>query len=68
MFDMSEWLYEYLMKLSQEQVVEIMYDALDNMEAYNGRSKTYCIVTAIPDATATETDKGYKYTLPKVTG
>ena len=67
MFDMPDWLYEYLMKLPKEQVIEIMADALDLMQAYNGRTIAYCIVTSIEGATCTETNTGrYTYTLPKV--
>lgn len=63
---LPEWLYGYLMKLDKETLLDIMEEALDAMQAYNGRSPTYCIVSAIPNAKIEETDRGYRYQLPKL--
>ncbi len=66
MSSIPEWLYEYLLQLPALQLVEIMADALDLMNQYNGRTHTFCIVSSIEDALVTETDNGYEYQLPKI--
>ena len=64
MLELPEWLHEYLMQLSTEQVIEIMADAIDQMQAYNGRSITFCIISSIEGGECIETDTGYTYRLP----
>jgi hypothetical protein len=67
MLNLPDWLFDYLMMLPKEDVIEIMANALDLMEAWNGRGITYCIVSSIEDATATETEEGgYTYQLPEI--
>lgn len=44
---MNEQLYERLMQLPPENLISLMMMALDEMQAYNGRSRTHCIMTAI---------------------
>jgi len=65
MFDISDWLYEHLMTMEQHDMLEVMCDALDNMQAWNGRTATYCIATACPDIEVIETDEGIKYRIGK---
>jgi len=65
-YDMPEWLYAYLMKLSQEQMLEVMSGALDMMQQYNGRSHVFCIVSSVDGSEVIETDKGYTYRLPVI--
>jgi len=64
MLIVSNKLYEYLLELDKAVVLEIMGEALDMMQSYNGRSQTFCIISSIPGATVTETDDGYEYKLP----
>jgi len=66
MLDLPEWLFAYLMQMPKEKIIEVMSDALDQMQAYNRRTMAYCIVSSIEGATCTETDDGYKFTLPKI--
>ncbi len=67
MLDLPEWLFAYLMQMSKEKVIQVMTDALDQMQEWNGRTMTYCIVSSIEGATCTETDTGgWKYSLPKI--
>jgi len=65
MLDFPEWLYEYLMQLPKDQLIEVMADGLDQMQQYNGRTKAYCIVSSIEGATCEETGNGYRYSLPE---
>lgn len=66
MVDIDDRLYEYLTQnFTKAALVEIMCDALDLMQQYNGRSMTYCIVSSIPGASVRENDDGtYSYGLP----
>lgn len=44
---MNEQLEQMLLNLDKEELLDIMYQALDMMESYNGHSKTYCIMCAL---------------------
>jgi hypothetical protein len=44
---MDDRLHEMLMRLPRKNLVNLMWDALDHMQAYNGRTPTQCIVMAI---------------------
>ena len=37
----------HLLKLPKQNLVNLMLSALDEMQVYNGRSKTECIATAL---------------------
>lgn len=43
---MNDKLYEILLKLPKKNLINLMWEALDNMQEYNGRSRTQCIVMA----------------------
>lgn len=58
---MNEKLYKFLMGLPQDVMLGIMWSALDEMQSYNGRSRTDCIALALG---CEETETG-RYTLPK---
>lgn len=45
--DMPEDLYCYLQRFSKEQLIEIMSEALDYMQQYNGRTIKFCILSAM---------------------
>ncbi len=63
---MNEKLYELLMKLPKKNLINIMWSALDEMQAYNGRTRMYCIMESIgADITEME-DGGYKYLPPSI--
>ena len=36
--------------VSKEQIIVVMYDALDTMQRYNGNTVTYCLIGAIKDS------------------
>jgi hypothetical protein len=44
---MDDRLYDLLLKLPRKNLIHLMWDALDEMQAYNGRSKTHCVATAM---------------------
>jgi len=44
---MNEKLYEKIMKLPKSNIVNLMWGALDEMQAYNGRSRQECILLAM---------------------
>ncbi len=63
MLDISDNLYEHLMTLEKDVLIDIMAEALDFMQGYNGRTKTYCIMEAM-GAEIIENDDGsitYKF-------
>ena len=63
---MNEKLYELLMKLPKKNLINIMWSALDEMQAYNGRTRMYCIMESI-GADITELEDGrYKYLPPSI--
>ena len=59
---MVEKLNDLISKLPKQNIINLMWEALDIMESYNGRSKTNCILRAM---NAMEFDEG-KYKLPSV--
>lgn len=59
---MDERLYELLLKLPRRNLVHIMWEALDLMQQYNGRSKMYCIAMAIGAKEDSKQDG--KYSIP----
>ena len=44
---MQDDLYNYLMKLPKANLINLMWSALDEMQAYNGRSRMFCIMEAM---------------------
>lgn len=44
---MDDKLYELLLKLPKENLINLMCMALDEMKCYNGRTVTYCICNAL---------------------
>ncbi len=63
---MNEKLYELLMKMPKKNLINIMWDALDVMQAYNGRTKMFCIMESI-GAVAHEDEYGcITYSIPKI--
>lgn len=47
---MNEKLYDYVnQNLTKEQILDIMDDALDLMQQYNGRTVDYCISESLRD-------------------
>jgi hypothetical protein len=47
---MNNKLYEMLTKLPRRNLIHLMWAALDEMQAYNGRSSQECIMLAIEGA------------------
>ena len=45
------------MKLPKQNLINLMWEALDHMQAYNGRSRTTCICMAM-DCEEVEKDNG----------
>ena len=44
---MDEKLYQRIKQLPKENIINLMWGALDIMQGYNGRSRTQCIATAL---------------------
>jgi len=44
---LNEKLFNFLMKLPKRNLINLMSYSLDLMQHYNGRTKTYCIATAL---------------------
>lgn len=44
--DMPEALHNWLLCQTKEKLLEVMFEALELMQGYNGRSLRYCIATA----------------------
>jgi|GEM_PF-6773429 len=47
---MDEKLYEMLEKLPRNNLIHLMWQALDEMQAWNGRSRQECIMIAMGSA------------------
>lgn len=61
---MDNKLFETVMKLPKEHIVNLMWNALDEMQYYNGRTKTTCILLAMG---AKEADSdGHKWRIPSL--
>lgn len=56
-----------LARKTKEELIDIMYDALDLMQQYNGRSRFHCIAVACGyEAVESENDDGtYTYKFKK---
>jgi hypothetical protein len=65
MDELSDKLYEILIKLPRKNLVNIMWGALDEMQAYNGRSRQGCILEAMGAEKETSESGNFKYKLPK---
>jgi len=44
---MNNEIYEILLKLPKKNIINLMWEALDHMQAYNCRSRTYCILESM---------------------
>ena len=53
-----------LRKLPRENLVNLMYTALSEMQAYNGKSPTFCILESVGAHQEEQLDGSYKVTLP----
>jgi hypothetical protein len=60
----SDTLDKFLLSFNKSIIYNIMLEALDIMQAYNGRSITYCICEAIGAETAEHDDGTYSWKLP----
>lgn len=47
---MNDNLYETLTKLPRKNLIHLMWQALDEMQAWNGRSRQECIMIALGDS------------------
>lgn len=61
--DMPDRLYETLTKLPKKNLINLMWTALDEMQAYNGRSRTTCLMLAMGNAVESKESEsgGTKY-------
>lgn len=62
---MNDRLYEILMKLPRKNLIHCMLEALDEMQSWNGRTKTYCITKAL-GGESVERDDGVYYKMPSL--
>lgn len=58
---MSEKVFKLLEKFTKNELIDLMYSALDEMQSYNGRTKLFCIMTALG---AKLDEEKNMYTLP----
>jgi hypothetical protein len=58
MWDIPDKLYDLLLGMEKQKMLDLMLTALENMQAYNGRSLTDAIVMSIPDAREVEKEDG----------
>ncbi len=63
---MDEKLYNVLMKLPKKNIINLMWEALDAMQAYNGRTRTYCLLETLGAKCINFEDPAPKYKLPSV--
>ena len=61
----SDRLYERLLRMKKEALLETMLEALDTMQAYNGRSITTCIMMALGAESHEDDDGNVRWVLPK---
>ena len=61
----SDILYNRLLKLPRVNLINLMWAALDEMEAYNRRSKIYCIMEAM-EAECIDSEEGTKWKIPSL--
>lgn len=54
-----------LMQEHKGDLIDIMAEAIDLMQAYNGRSVTYCIVMALGGSAEEREDGSTRYKYPK---
>lgn len=59
---MEDKLFDALLKLPKENIINLMMIALDGMQQYNGKSRTTCVLLAMG---ATQTDDG-KWKIPAI--
>lgn len=55
--DCPDKLYDLLVKLSKDKLIDVMYSAVDHMGSYNGRTSYTCIMLGLG---GTKTEKGWK--------
>lgn len=60
---MNEKLYDMLLSLPKQSLLNVMLAAIDEMEGYNGQSKTSAIMRAVG---AEEAEDGRSWKLPAV--
>lgn len=60
LIEIPDTLYDRLMKKKKDELIDVMLEALDEMQAYNGRTPTYCICVAL-GAVPEETENGIIY-------
>ena len=56
-------LHEVMEKLTKDELISLVYTSLDNMQAYNGRTREWCILDAM-GAVEAESEGAWK--LPKL--
>ncbi len=61
---MDEKLYELLLKLPRKTLIDILWESLDLMQSYNGRSKTYCITMSM--GVKEDPKKEGRYSIPSL--
>lgn len=44
---MDPQLFDLLLSLPKKNLINLLWSALDEMQAYNGRTRTYCILESI---------------------
>jgi len=62
---MDDQVYELLEKLPRRNLIHLMWEALDIMKGYNGRTRQGCILEAMGSAVINNDRGTFSYKLPK---
>jgi len=60
---MDERLYQTLLELPKENIIHVMWEALDHMASYSGRSRQSCVCMAIDCKERLDDDGSVKFSL-----
>lgn len=63
---MDDKLYELLMKLPRKNLISVMMQALDEMQAWNGRTRLHCICIALGCEEKMQNDGSQSYKVPSL--
>ena len=63
---MTEKLNEMVIRLPKQNLANLMWSALDAMQLYNGRSKEFCILTAMGAIAEEKGDGTFIWNVPSI--
>lgn len=63
---MDARLYQTLLSLPKENIIHAMWEALDHMQAYSGRTRQACVCMAIGCEEKLDDDGSIKYSMKSI--